>query len=86
MTMKIGSKVEKKLLNYFFLNEGKKSYTNELARTIGEDPKNVHRMLLRLLETNILNSEYKGKERYFSANKNNPLYKEYKKIFLKTYV
>ncbi|MCX5781092.1 MAG: nucleotidyltransferase domain-containing protein [Elusimicrobia bacterium] len=85
MSIKIRSKIEKKLLTYFFLNEERRSYTNELARTIGEDPKNVHRILLRLLETDILKSEYQGKERYFFANTASPLYSEYKKIFQKTY-
>ncbi len=81
---KIRSRIERKILNYFFLNEEKRNYVNELARIIEEDAKNVHRILLRLEDTGILTSEFVGKERYFSVNKGNPVYKEYKTIFLKT--
>lgn len=78
------SVIVKKILNYFFLNEDKKIYINELARLIEEEPKNVYRILLRLEKTGILISEFKGKERYFYTNKKNLIYKEYKTVFLKT--
>ena len=84
MLLNVRSKVAKKILNYFFLNETRKAYVNEIARIIGEEAKNAHRILMRLEEAGILKSEYAGKERYFSANQQEPLYKEYKKIFLKT--
>lgn len=84
MLLNVRSKVAKKILNYFFLNETRKAYVNEIARIIGEEAKNAYRILLRLEEAGILKSEYAGKERYFSANYQEPLYKEYKKIFLKT--
>lgn len=73
-----------KVLNYFFLNEGKEIYINELARLIEADPKNVFRILVRLQGEGLLKSEFRGKERFFSVNKGNPLYKHYKEIFLKT--
>lgn len=84
MLLNVRSKVAKKILNYFFLNETRKAYVNEIARIIGEEAKNAHRILLRLEEAGILKSEYAGKERYFSANHQEPLYKEYKNLFLKT--
>jgi len=78
------SGTQNKILNYFFLNEENRLYINELARLIQADPKNVHRILLKLEEEGILASEFKGKERYFFCNKRNPLYRGYKDIFLKT--
>lgn len=48
------------------------------------DPKNVHRILLRLEQEGIVRSEFRGKERYFSANREHPLYNEYKNLYLKT--
>lgn len=78
------SRVTKKTLNYFFLNEDKKIYINELARLIEEEAKNVYRILLRLEKSGILVSEFKGKERYFFTNKKNSIYNEYKAVFLKT--
>lgn len=78
------SRVAKKILTFFFLNEDKKIYINELARLIDEEAKNVYRILLLLEKTGILISEFKGKERYFYTNKKNLIYKEYKTLFLKT--
>lgn len=84
MLLNVKSKITKKILNYFFLNEKGRAYVNEIARIVEEEPKNVHRTLLKLEGSGILKSEYAGRERYFSANTNSPLYEEYKKIFQKT--
>ena len=78
------STIQNKILNYFFLNQEKQVYINELARQITADPKNVYRILVRLEGDGILVSEFKGKERYFSSNRKNPIYKNYKAVFLKT--
>ncbi|MBD3271581.1 MAG: hypothetical protein GF384_03470 [Elusimicrobia bacterium] len=80
----IRSKVERKIIRYFLINTNAKSYINQLARTITEDPKNVYRYLQKLEQDGLLTSSYSGKERYFSLNTKNQLLKEYKKIFLKT--
>lgn len=78
------SSTRNKILNYFFLNEERSVYINELARLIQSDPKNVYRLLLALEQEGVLKSEFKGKERYFSSRTQNPLYKSHKDIFLKT--
>src|SRR3989339_535920 len=78
------SKIRDRLLGYFFLNEAKKLYINEISRIIESDPKNVHRMLTELEKQGILKSEYHGKERYFYADKRSALYRNYKDIFKKT--
>jgi len=79
----IRSKITKKLLNYFFLNEDSKFYINEIAKIINEDPKNVHKKLLELKEQGLLSDEFQGNQRYFFINKKHPLLKEYKNIILK---
>ena len=76
------SKITKKVLNLFFLNEKEKFYINELAGKIKEDPANVHKKLLELKKEGILSDEFSGKERYFFLNKKFPFLKEYKKIIL----
>ncbi|MCX5749248.1 MAG: nucleotidyltransferase domain-containing protein [Candidatus Saganbacteria bacterium] len=83
--LNLRSGIKSKALNYFFLNEDKSIYINELARLIGADPMNLYRSLIKLEEEGLLKSEFRGKERYFSSNKKNPLYKNYKEIFLKTH-
>ena len=82
--LKIRSGLKSKILNYFFLNESAETYINELARIVSGEAKNVYRVLVELEEDGVLTSSFKGKQRYFSANKKHPLYKSYKKIFLKT--
>ncbi len=81
--MVIRSKITKKLLNYFFLNEDERFYINEIAKIIKEDPKNVHTKLIELKEQGILDDEFQGNQRYFFINKNYPLLKEYRNIVLK---
>jgi len=82
--IKSRSKLKNRILGYFFLNEAKLVYINELARLLKSDPKNVYRVLVDLEEDGILTSEFKGKERYFCCQIKNPLYKSYREIFLKT--
>lgn len=77
------SKITKKVLNYFFLNEDQRFYVNELAKIINEDPMNVYRKLIELKKLGILSDEFEGKQRYFFINKNYPLLKAYKNIILK---
>ncbi len=77
------SKVTRKTLELFFLNEKERFYVNEIAKRIGEDPANVHKKLSELKEEGLLLDDYQGKERYFFLNKKYPFLKEYKKIVLK---
>lgn len=77
------SKITRKILNLFFLNEQESFYINELAKLIKEDPSNVYKKLMELKEEGILSDEFRGKERYFFLNRKYPFLKEYKKIILK---
>ena len=77
------SKITKKVLNLFFLNEKESFYVNELAKLLREDPSNIYKKLLELKEEGILSDEFRGKERYFFLNIKYPFLKEYKRIILK---
>lgn len=79
------SKITVKLLNYFFLNPGVRRYINELARLLELDPKNLDRKLKELEKAGLLQSEIRGKERYFFINPKYPLLKQYRQIFLQTH-
>ncbi|MFH0887462.1 MAG: nucleotidyltransferase domain-containing protein [bacterium] len=79
------SKIAIKLLDYYFLNPGIRRYINELARLLEVDPKNLDRKLKELEATGLLQSETRGKERYFFLNRKFPLLKQYRQIFLKTH-
>jgi predicted nucleotidyltransferase len=82
--LSIKSDLKSKILNYYLLNEESKVYVNELARMISSDPKNVYRILIKLVADGLLLDEFKGRERYFYSNTKNPLYQHYRNIFLKT--
>ncbi|PIP50596.1 MAG: hypothetical protein COX12_00475 [Candidatus Brennerbacteria bacterium CG23_combo_of_CG06-09_8_20_14_all_44_41] len=77
------SKITRKILNLFFLNEDESFYINELAKLLQEDLSNLYKKLIELKKEGLLSDEFKGKERYFFLNKKYPLLKEYKKIILK---
>jgi len=77
------SKITRKILNLFFLNESESFYINELAKLLKEDPSNIYKKLLEFRKEGLLSDDFRGKERYFYLNKKYPLLKEYKKIILK---
>ncbi len=78
------SKIAQKILNYYFLNPHAKHYINELARLLKLDPKNVDTKLKELQKEGILQSEFLGKQRYFSLVKGSPLVKAYKELLSQT--
>ena len=82
--LSLRAKNTQKILSYFFLHEGNELYVNEMCRRFGLDRGNLVRKLKELAEEGILRSEWKGNQRYYSLNPSFPLFKEYKKIFVKT--
>jgi predicted nucleotidyltransferase len=80
----LGSKITSGLLDFFFLNPSAKKYINELAKLLSLDPKNTYRKLVELEEEGLLNSEYRGVEKFYFLNGKFPLLKEYRNIFMKT--
>lgn len=75
------SGITRKVLGYFFLHEDVRMYINQMARRFEVDSGNLTRKLNDLEKEGILKSEVRGMERYFSLNRDFPLYSEYKKIF-----
>jgi len=82
--LSLRSKVTQKLLNYYFLNQEKKCYVNELATTLDIDKRNLVKKINELEKEGLFFSEQQGNLRLVSINKKFPLINEYKKIFLKT--
>lgn len=78
------SKITQKLLGYLMLHEEAELYVNEMARRLEVDPGNLIRKLKELEREGLLKSRVRGKERYYSLNLSYPLFKEYKRIILKT--
>lgn len=78
------SKITQKVLGYLMLHEEAELYVNEMARRLEVDPGNLIRKLKDLEKQGLLKSRVRGKERYYSLNPSYSLFKEYKRIILKT--
>jgi len=78
------SEITRKLLNYFFLNPKESLYVNELSRNLALDKRNLVKKIKELETEGILKSQSRGNLKFYSVNRNYPLYNEYRKIVLKT--
>lgn len=78
------TKLRRRLLSYMFTHHDERFYVRELANLIDVDPGNLSRELVKLENEGLFRSLFKGKIKLFSINKEYPVYKELKKIILKT--
>lgn len=78
------SKLRQKLLTYSFTHPDENYYVRELSVLINEDAGNLSRELRKLEEDGLYTSFQRGREKFYSLNKNYPLFKELKKIIFKT--
>src|SRR4030067_2160294 len=72
------------LLNLFFNPPDDRFYMREVARLLNYDASGIKRELDNLEKSGLLSSEKKGNLRYFCANKNSPLYADFRNIIFKT--
>ncbi|MBI1909047.1 MAG: nucleotidyltransferase domain-containing protein [Deltaproteobacteria bacterium] len=78
------SQITKHLLGFLFIHEKESFYINQLARELNVDRGNLIRKLSELEKEGLLQSEYRGHQRYYSLNRKYPLYSEYRDIIRKT--
>jgi len=76
----ISSKTRIKLLIRLFFNPGTRSYLRELAREFNISTNSVREELNQLTKTELLKSEKNGRQVYYTANKEHPLFPEIKSI------
>ena len=76
----IGSKIKIKLLMRLFFNPNSKSYLRGLAREFEVSTNSVREELNQLMKTQLLKSERKGRQVYYMANQEHPLYPELKSM------
>jgi predicted transcriptional regulator len=76
----ITSKTRVKLLLKFFLNSNTKSYLRNLEQEFGESTNAIRVELNRLENADLLNSEFEGNRKYYSANTNHPLFSDINNI------
>ena len=84
MPLLFTTKLRRKLLAYSFAHPKESYYVRQLSGLIDEDAGNLSRELRKLEQEGLYNSFSKGKERFYSLNKDYPLFRELKKIVSKT--
>lgn len=78
------SKLRRNILKLYFSHPEKRYYLRELERLLEKPVAYVRREMLALEKASLFNSEFQGKEKYFSLNRKFSLYKELEKIVSKT--
>ena len=76
----ISSKTRIKLLVRFFFNPGTKAYLRELAKELRVSTNAVREELNQLTHTKLLTSEKDGRNVFYSANHEHPLFPELRSI------
>lgn len=77
------SKTRIKLLDHFFNQPLRSFYLRELQRTLGESLTPLRRELGKLEQIGLLQSRREGNQKYYSLNREFPLYQELQGIFTK---
>lgn len=84
MAFILASKTRSNILAFFFTHADERYYVRELASLTNEDAGNLSRELRRLEAEGICSSSRKGRIKFYSLNKNYPLYSDLKSILFKT--
>lgn len=78
------SKIEKDVLNYYFLHPEKKHHLHALARILSADPSNLNRKLQSLTKIGLFKVKKQGNQSIYALNKSYFLFDEYESIIKKT--
>jgi len=79
----IASKTRVKLLIRFFFNPKTQSYLRELAKEFNVSTNSVREELNQLTKTNLLKSQKNGRQVFYTANQEHPLFPELKSMVSK---
>jgi len=79
----ISSKTRISLLVRFFFNPGTKAYLRELSKDLHVSSNAVREELNQLTKTKLLNSEKEGRNIFYTANNDHPLFPELKSMVSK---
>lgn len=78
------SNIRRKILMWFFSDENRKFYINEMARIVRTTQGTCRRELNRLTTMGILSASKEGNLKYYAINVHYPLYDEFRAIIKKT--
>jgi len=80
----LGSKLRAKVLGWLFSHPDERYFVRQLTALVKEDSTNVSRELARLEKTGILVKNTEGKQKYYQANRQSPIFNELHGLVLKT--
>ena len=80
----MGSKLRSKVLGWLFTHPDERYFVRQLTKLVNEDSTNVSRELARLEKAVILVSTTEGKQKYYQANRQSPLFDELHGLIIKT--
>ena len=84
MLSKLFSSTRAELLSLFFNNPDEKFYLRQIARHISKDAAGIKREQDTLVKIGLLVVEKRGVQKYYSADKNSPIFSEMKGLIFKT--
>ncbi len=76
---------KRKVLALFFLNTDQQYYFSEVVRLTGTRQGVVQRELKNLTDAGILIAERRGRQKFYSVNKSNPIFPDLRNIVFKTF-
>lgn len=80
----LGSKLRAKILGWLFTHTDERYFVRQLTALLQEDSTNISRELARLEKTGILISTSSGKQKYYQANPQCPVFNELHGLMIKT--
>jgi predicted nucleotidyltransferase/predicted transcriptional regulator with HTH domain len=80
----LGSKLRAKVLGWLYTHHDERYFVRQITALVGEDSTNVSRELARLEKIGILVSTTEGKQKYYKANAQSPVFNELHGLILKT--
>ena len=80
----LGSKLRAKVLGWLFTHPEERYFVRQLTTLLAEDSTNISRELSRLERIGILRSEREGRQKYYRADRQCPIFSELQGIALKT--
>jgi len=76
---------KRKILALFFLNPDQEYYFSEVVRLTGTRQGVIQRELKSLTEAEILTSEKRGRQKFYSVNRKHPIFQDLRNIIFKTF-
>lgn len=79
-----GSRNRANVIAWLYSHPGERFFVRQLADMIDGDPTNISRELARLEEVGLVVSTFEGRQKYYQANHECPIFEELKSIAIKT--